>query len=140
MVSRKSSGSLRPSSASQISTQDFSDRPISRRIVSSGDQSSPCARSARERLALASGSVSTSTPSQSKITSKNGLLRVVGPKEPTSEWFVAGHCNPVSAARMRPVVPHGAMLDAAVVPEGNGVLAPAEAALEQRVLHVLVEI
>ena len=32
------------------------------------------------------------------------------------------------------------MLDAAVVPEGDGVGAPAEAALEQRVLHVLVEI
>jgi hypothetical protein len=37
--------------------------------------------SAREKLAQASGSLSTSTPSQSKITNKNGLLRVAGARE-----------------------------------------------------------
>src|SRR5471032_1680114 len=76
MVSRKSSGSFRPISISMISMQDFSERPISRRIVSSTDQSSPCGFSAWEKLTLASGSLSTSTPSQSKITSNRpSLLR-----------------------------------------------------------------
>src|SRR3954469_18637682 len=46
----------------------------------------------------------------------------------------------IAAAGVGPVIPHGAVLDAAIVPEGDRVLAPAEAALEQRVLHVLVEI
>ena len=52
-----------------ISTHDFSDRPIRRRIVSSTDQSSPSRFSAREKTVLESGSLSTSTPSQSKMTS-----------------------------------------------------------------------
>src|SRR5580692_9098717 len=50
------------------------------------------------------------------------------------------HRHPGAGAGMRPVVPHRAVLGAAVVPERDGVLAPAEAALEQRVLHVLIEI
>jgi hypothetical protein len=41
---------------------------------------------------------------------------------------------------VRPVVPHRAMLGAAVVPERDGIFAPAEAALEQRAFRVLVEI
>ena len=52
----------------------MSESPIRRRIVSSADQSRPCALSAREKLSLASGSLSTSTPSQSKITNNVGLL------------------------------------------------------------------
>ena len=43
-------------------------------------------------------------------------------------------------AGVRPVVPHGAVLGAAVVPERDGVLGPAEAALEQRIFAVLVEV
>src|SRR5476649_1961436 len=131
MVSRKSSGSFRPISASMISTQDFSERPISRRIVSSTDQSSPCGFSAREKLTLASGSLSTSTPSQSKMTSTPTLVSV----RP-----VARDRDAIAAASVGPVVPHGAVLDAAIVPEGDRVLLPAEAALEQRVLHVLIEV
>src|SRR5256714_12794299 len=46
----------------------------------------------------------------------------------------------IARARVRPVVPHRAMLRAAIVPERDRVLAPAEAALEQRVLAVLIEI
>ena len=41
---------------------------------------------------------------------------------------------------MRPVVPHRPVLRAAIVPEGDRVLGPAEAALEQRIFCVLVEI
>src|SRR5476651_1766274 len=131
MVSRKSSGNLPPISASMISTQDFSERPIRRRIVSSTDQSSPCGFSAREKLMLASGSLSTSTPSQSKMTSTPTLVSV----RP-----VACDRDAIAAAGVGPVVPHGTVLDAAIVPEGDGILLPAEAALEQRVLHVLVEV
>ena len=50
------------------------------------------------------------------------------------------HRHPRAGARMRPVVPHRAVLGAAVVPERDGVFGPAEAALEQRVFGVLVEI
>ncbi|KTT56894.1 hypothetical protein SB7C_12195, partial [Staphylococcus epidermidis] len=49
-----------------------------------------------------------------------------------------GHAG--AGAGVRPVIPHRAVLGAAVVPERNCVLGPAEAALEQRVLGVLVEI
>src|SRR5216683_7029916 len=42
--------------------------------------------------------------------------------------LVAGDGDAVAAARVRPVIPHGAVLDAAIVPEGDGVRAPAEAA------------
>src|SRR5258708_39956474 len=48
--------------------------------------------------------------------------------------------DPIAGARVRPIVPHRVMLDAAVVPERNRVLAPAEAALEQRIGHVLIKI
>src|ERR1700686_600298 len=47
---------------------------------------------------------------------------------------------PVSRARVGPIVPHRVVLDAAIVPERDRVLGPAEAALEQRIGHVLVEI
>src|SRR5438034_9640660 len=50
------------------------------------------------------------------------------------------HGDAGAGAGVRPVVPHRAVLGAAVVPERDGVLAPAEAALEQRILRVLVEI
>src|SRR5262249_49702889 len=83
---------------------------------------------AREKLVLAIGSLSTSTPSQSKIASTRSVR------------LVARHGDAITAARVRPVVPHGAVLNTAIVPEGDRVRAPAEAALEQRTLHVLVEI
>src|SRR5258708_15427852 len=50
------------------------------------------------------------------------------------------HRHPRAGAGVRPVVPPRAVLGAAVVPEGDGGLAPAEAALEQRIFRVLVEI
>src|SRR5204862_3374414 len=56
------------------------------------------------------------------------------------EWAVACDGYPVSRARVRPIIPHRVVLDAAIVPERDRVLGPAEAALEQRVGHVLVEI
>ena len=40
---------------------------------------------------------------------------------------------------LRMVVPHGVMLDAAAVPEGDGALLPAETTLELRGLHVAEE-
>jgi hypothetical protein len=42
--------------------------------------------------------------------------------------------------RVQPVVPKRAVLGAAIVPEGDAVQVPAEAALEERVFHVRVEI
>src|SRR6476620_1429717 len=53
---------------------------------------------------------------------------------------VALHRDPVARAGVRPVIPHRVVLNAAIVPERDRVLAPAEAALEQRVGHVLVKI
>src|SRR6185437_14326263 len=50
------------------------------------------------------------------------------------------HRNPRAGAGVGPVVPHRAVLGAAIVPERDGVFAPAEAALEQRVFAMLVEI
>src|SRR6202008_4541406 len=57
-----------------------------------------------------------------------------------SERLITRDRHPISAAGVRPVVPHRVVLDAAVVPEGDRVLLPAEAALEQWVCHVLVQI
>src|SRR6185312_3405230 len=130
-VCTKCSGSVRASTPSTISTHDFSDRPSRRRIVSSTDQSSPSRFSAREKTVLESGSLSTSTPSQSKMTSTSVLV---------SERLVPGDGDPVAAAGVGPVVPHRPVLDAAVVPEGDRVRLPAETALEERVFHVLVEV
>src|SRR5205085_4995378 len=53
---------------------------------------------------------------------------------------VAFDGDAVARAGVRPVIPHRVVLDAAIVPEGDRVLAPAETALEQRVGHVLVEV
>src|SRR6266566_10079615 len=50
------------------------------------------------------------------------------------------HRHARAGAGVRPVVPHRAVLGAAVVPERNRVLGPAEAALEQRIFRVLIEI
>src|ERR1043165_2409563 len=53
---------------------------------------------------------------------------------------LALHRDAGAAAGVRPVIPHRAVLGAAVVPERDGILGPAEAALEQRILRMLVEI
>src|SRR6267378_3815640 len=50
------------------------------------------------------------------------------------------HRHPRARAGVRPVIPHRAVLGAAVVPERDRVLGPAEAALEQRILGVLIKI
>src|SRR3979490_2560807 len=50
------------------------------------------------------------------------------------------HGHPGAGAGVRPVVPQRAVLGAAIVPESDGVFAPAEAALEQWIFHVLVEV
>ena len=52
------------------------------------------------------------------------------------EGLVAPDGHPVAVPPLRIVVPHGVVLDAAVVPEGDGTLLPAEATLELRRLHV----
>src|SRR6202030_412871 len=59
---------------------------------------------------------------------------------PRSHRPLAFHGDAGAGASMRPVVPHRAVLGAAVVPERDGVFAPAEAALEQRIFRMLVEI
>src|SRR6266850_685128 len=64
----------------------------------------------------------------------------VAPDAPSSHRPLALHRHPRAGAGVRPVVPHRAVLGAAVVPEGDGVFGPAEAALEQRIFGVLVEI
>src|SRR5262249_27291888 len=53
---------------------------------------------------------------------------------------VAFDGDPVARAGVWPVVPHRVVLDAAVVPERDRVLLPAEAALEQWVGHVLEQV
>src|SRR5690242_7017524 len=59
---------------------------------------------------------------------------------PASDRALALDGDARARARMRPVIPHRAVLRAAIVPEGDRVLGPAEAALEQRVLRVLIKI
>src|SRR3569833_110351 len=53
---------------------------------------------------------------------------------------LALHGDTGAGAGVRPVVPHRAVLCATVVPERDRVLGPAETALEQRILRMLVEI
>src|SRR3982074_686834 len=53
---------------------------------------------------------------------------------------LALHGPPGPGAGVRPVIPHRAVLGAAVVPERDCVLGPAEAALEQRIFRVLIEL
>src|SRR6185437_15942188 len=60
-------------------------------------------------------------------------------------WWVSDragsrHRDPETGPCVRPVIPHCAMLGAAVVPERHRVRPPAEAALEQRVLRMRVQI
>src|SRR5215813_3774207 len=57
----------------------------------------------------------------------------------TEEGLVAPDRDAMPVATLREVVPHGVVLDAAVVPEGDGALLPAEAALELGRLHVAKE-
>src|SRR5262244_3360531 len=57
----------------------------------------------------------------------------------TEEGLVAPDRHAMSVPTLREVVPHGVVLDAAVVPEGDGALLPAEAALKLRRLHVAEE-
>src|SRR5271156_2030077 len=59
---------------------------------------------------------------------------------PTLDRVVALDGDAVARARGRPVVPHGAVLDAAIVPERDRIRLPAETALEQRVLGVIEQI
>jgi hypothetical protein len=71
------------------------------------------------------------------------LAGAVSSAEPDSRGSyrtVAFDGDAIARARVGPVVPHGAVLDTAVVPEGDGVRVPAETALEERVLRVVVEI
>jgi hypothetical protein len=63
-------------------------------------------------------------------------MRVV----PGSHRPLALHGDARARSRVRPVVPHRAVLGAAVVPKRDRVFRPPEAALEQRAFRVLVEI
>src|SRR3954463_1583947 len=67
-----------------------------------------------------------------------GEIRRIGAL--SSHRLLPLHRHPRAGAGVRPVIPHRAVLGAAVVPERDGVFAPAEAALEQRIFSVLVEI
>src|SRR5687768_7156557 len=62
------------------------------------------------------------------------------PASPLSHRPLALDRHPRARARVRPVVPHRPVLGAAIIPERDRVFGPAEAALEQRVLGVLIEI
>src|SRR5690348_2675620 len=62
------------------------------------------------------------------------------PDRRSSDRTVAFDGDAIARARVGPVVPHGAVLDTAVVPKGDRVRAPMETALEERVLRVVVEI
>ena len=55
------------------------------------------------------------------------------------ERLVAADSDPVAVPAVREVVEHGVVLNAAIVPEGDGVGLPLEAALELRRLDVAIE-
>src|SRR5215472_17380168 len=56
------------------------------------------------------------------------------------EWPFSFDRHPVTGACVRPIVPHSVMLHATVVPERDRICSPAEAALEQRIGHVVEKI
>src|SRR3954452_22037503 len=63
------------------------------------------------------------------------------PRRPVrSDRSIACDCYPEAGAGVRPVIPHRAVLHAPVIPERHRVLLPAEAALEQRVLGMIIQI
>src|SRR5258708_21112471 len=66
----------------------------------------------------------------SQGSSETAAERVASCDAPSSHRPLALHGHPRAGAGVRPVVPHRAVLGAAVVPERDGVFAPAEAALE----------
>src|SRR4029434_8774427 len=57
-----------------------------------------------------------------------------------SERTLAFHRHASARARVRPVVPHRAVLRTTIVPESNRTFGPSETALEQRIFRVLIEI
>src|SRR5262245_43452686 len=57
-----------------------------------------------------------------------------------SERTLAFYRDASARAGMRPVVPHCSVLRATIVPEGNCIFGPAETALEQRILCMLIKI
>ena len=62
-----------------------------------------------------------------------GNLPVAKPKYPSdgvSNWPAALYRHPMTTAYMRTIVPQRAVLDAAIVPKGDGIVAPAEAAVK----------
>src|SRR5215510_13453030 len=116
----------------------------------------PIAQSAKAGVAASAAAVP-STPRRETVFAND--LRSIGidvllplhsfllEREPRRDFPVKGsnralafHRDTRARAGVRPVIPHRAVLRAAIVPEGDRVLGPAEAALEQRILRVLVEI
>ena len=88
------------------------------------DSSSGCAWSGRRR--------------RGQALRTNGLgARARAPSHGSATGAVSGDGDPGAGAGLGVVVPHRVVLHAAVVPEGDRVLAPAEAALEVRVRDVL---
>ena len=71
---------------------------------------------------------------------KRNAIRELGRLAVGLHRFVALDGDAIARTSMGPVIPHGAVLGAAIVPEGDRTWLPAETALKQRILHVLVEI
>src|SRR5262245_1188108 len=57
-----------------------------------------------------------------------------------SERTLAFHCHAGARARVRPVIPHRAVLRTTVVPECDRIFGPSETALEQRIFRMLVKV
>ena len=101
-----------------------------RPCAAGGSARAPCRRRRRRRRSAGCGGRSAWWRNY-RTAAADQILASDGP--------FALHRDAVALAPVRPVVPHRPVLGAAVVPERHRVRLPAEAALEQRVLHVLVE-
>src|SRR4029077_2759166 len=85
----------------------------------------------------------TASPRAQPLSRNAGEGLISSPMLPQSEALnrpISQHRDPVARASVGPVVPHRVVLDAAIVPERDRVLLPAETALKEGARHVLVEI
>src|SRR5437899_9704668 len=92
------------------------------------------------RKALSSARSMACPPELVLLLEEIGAGRAERQRAPGLHRPLALHRDAGTGAGVRPVIPHRAVLGAAVVPERDRVFGPAETALEQRIFGVLVEI
>ena len=101
---------------------------------------SPGRRCARPRRSCRTGRIAAPGVGSGRRSGLGWVLSCADAPASPSDRSVSRHGHPEAGSGVWPVIPHGAMLDAAVVPERDRILPPAEPALEQRVLRVIIEI